>query len=77
MNNSSGTISNVIDFSSVRFPVGAKAWHDNYRVCQIVKSSGNERTIRIVLLGKEEMVCEYVTVHVNELKILTIPSELK
>ena len=77
MNNQSDKKSNIIDFSFAHFPVGSKAWHEDYRVCQIVKSSGHLRTIRIVLLGEEENVLKYVTVHVNELKKTTIPLELQ
>lgn len=77
MNHFPNEVSNIVDLASVRFPVGAKAWHDIYRVCQIVECLGDQRKIKIMALGKKEMVVEYVTVHVNELKIMKIPSELQ
>lgn len=61
-------MSNVTDISTVRFPVGAKAWHDKYRICTVVKSSGDLRTIKILVIEINEMKFEYVSVHVNELK---------
>ena len=68
MENKTTHTSNIIDWASVRFPVGSKAWHHTLRICYIVESMGIHRKIKSLRLGTDETIWDYATVHVNELQ---------